>query len=180
MHRPEIILPSSAHRTRTSWPSGHVAANSSLKQYSVPWLIRLFRGGGVRRSEEKRISDVYERETTRKHSSRLHTSRFCGSGGLGYYPLNTLPPRYPSPWILYTLDTLSPGYPTPERNMGPETPYPLRKDIRPEIPHSLPHGQNDTSMWKHYLPAPLLKKHSHIMKFSPIFQLYNFGTLFSP
>ena len=56
------------------------------------------------------------------------TTRFCGLEGR-VYPLDTLPPRYPTPpgyltlWIpfphisyppntLYTQDTLPPGYPT--------------------------------------------------------------------
>ena len=40
---------------------------------------------------------------TRKHSSRMHTARFCSSGGIPY-----------------------PRHPTTRRNMGPEIPYPQK------------------------------------------------------
>ena len=60
------------------------------------------------------------------------------------YLLDALPQIHYSPWIpyLYPLDTLplSPVYPTPtpRRNMGPEIPYPPRKDMRQEICYPTP------------------------------------------
>ena len=67
------------------------------------------------------IDGFFEVQLTRKHSSGMRTSRFCGFGGWYLwscvnsrcstaptrYPLETLP-QIPSPLILYPLDTLLP------------------------------------------------------------------------
>ena len=73
----------------------------------------------------------------------MRTTHFCGFGGGGVgciYPhLDTLPPKYPTPQKEHgTKDTQPPG-----QDMG-HGPYPT------------PCGQNDTDLWKHYLPATSL------------------------
>ena len=98
---------------------------------------------------------------TRKHSSRVLTARFCGSGGRGsraytqiHYPLpDTLPPTgYPTTWILYPLIT------------PPAIPYPLPDTLLPVYPPPSPrkdHGTNDTLLpWRGHrtrdtLPPPI-------------------------
>ena len=79
---------------------------------------------------------------TRKHSSRMRTTRFCSLGvystpwipyALDTLTLDTLPPipRYPAPTLPDTLpprylppDTLPPGYPTPPLDTLPSSGYP--------------------------------------------------------
>ena len=93
---------------------------------------------------------------TRKHSRRMRTARFCNSGRKGIrvypaplhilplgilYPVDTLPPTYPTPWIPYPLITTPPGYPTPIYP-SPYIPYPqipYSLDTLPLIPYPPPH-----------------------------------------
>ena len=57
---------------------------------------------------------------TRKHSSMMHTMRFCGSGGGGVSSgsMSLLRARYPR----------GVGYTPPHRNMEPEISYPSPVD----------------------------------------------------
>ena len=73
----------------------------------------------------------------RKHSSRMRTVRFCGSGERAGYPTylpNTLHTGYPNP-----LDTLHPRihYPPTKRGMVPEISYPPRVNRQTSV-KSLP------------------------------------------